>query len=130
MTPADCRSGDWQAVGFEDGLKGIPERLENRRQACSNAGLVPKALAFETYHEGWNEGLASYCVPDSGFVQGRRGKVYHGVCGKELEPAFLKAYGNGLLVGSVEQRHRVLSPFYHSHTSAPSPWGMARDVRR
>ena len=130
MSPDDCQSGDWQAVGFEDGLKGIPDRLETRRESCARAGVAPETGAFETYDKGWNDGLVSYCAPTNAFVQGRRGKVYHGVCGKDLEPEFLKAYGDGLLVGSVELRHRVLSPYYHSYTSAPRPWGMPWDARR
>lgn len=104
MMPTDCRSGDWQAVGFEDGLKGIPERLENRRQACADAGFAPEAGAFETYDKGWNQGLARYCIPDNGFVQGRRGKEYRGVCAKDVEGEFLAGYGEGLRVLGIERQ--------------------------
>ena len=130
MTPADCRSANWQAVGYQDGLKGNPDRLENRRQACARAGVAPETGADESYDEGWNDGLASYCAPANAFVQGRRGKQYHGVCGEDLEAAFLEAYGDGLLVGSVEQRHRAFSLYYSGYTSPPPPWGAGWGVRR
>ena len=130
MTPADCRSASWQAVGYQDGLKGNPDRLENRRQACARAGVAPESGVDKSYDEGWNDGLASYCAPANAFVQGRRGKEYHGVCGEDSEAAFLEAYGDGLLVGSVEQRHRAFSLYYNSYTSPPPPWAAGWDARR
>lgn len=119
-TPVDCGSGDWQAVGYQDGLKGTPERLDKRRQACAGVGVEPEPSAFVTYDKGWNEGLARYCAPDNGFAQGRRGKEYHGVCVEDVEPAFLVAYGDGLRVREIERLHALSGPVPMVYTRFPS----------
>lgn len=123
MTSTDCQSGDWRAVGLEDGLKGMPERLENRRQACAGLGVEPDTSALETYEGGWNEGLVGYCGPANAFIQGRRGKEYHGVCAKDVEPAFLEAYNDGRRIAGIERNLAVATytnrfyPYYSYYTA-------------
>lgn len=123
MTPADCGSADWQDVGYEDGLKGMPDRLDNRRQACARSGVEPETSALETYDRGWNEGLAGYCGPANGFIQGRRGKEYLGVCGKDVEPAFLEAYSDGRRIAGIQRNLAVATftnryyPYYSYYTA-------------
>ena len=93
MSARDCDGADWRALGLQDGLEGAPElRLEERRQACAGAANPPDTVA---YAEGYEQGLATFCQPRSGFEHGKAGKEYAFVCARSVEPAFIQAYQVG-----------------------------------
>jgi hypothetical protein len=98
----DCVNADWSSIGQRDGLYGEGEakRLE-RQGACATFDLA-------AYEKGRERGLRTYCTPDAGFDAGRNGRDYFGVCGAELEGAFLSEYETGLKLFDLVKRVETL----------------------
>jgi hypothetical protein len=89
----ECKTADWRAIGYEDGVQGRPEaRISGHRKACARHGV---GLNFESYRSGWDEGVRRYCQSGNGYHQGRRGKSYSGVCPAQMEADFRQAYRAG-----------------------------------
>ena len=88
-----CRAGDWETLGYRDGVHGLRStRLLAHQDACGEFGAVPDR---ETYLRGWRAGIAEFCQEDNGFVQGERGAGYANVCPERVERAFLRGYNAG-----------------------------------
>jgi hypothetical protein len=93
MSNEECATGDWAAIGYEDGARGYTtERITDRRKACAKHGVT---LDFAAYQSGREQGLVEYCQPGRGFSVGSNGGRYGGVCSVQLEPDFLEAYNAG-----------------------------------
>ena len=93
MSQAECETGDWYAIGYEDGAQGRnAERIGKYRKACADHNITPDLHA---YQDGREEGLREFCQPQTGFAAGRRGYSYSGICPADLEPAFIAAYQEG-----------------------------------
>ena len=93
MSGDECVTGDWYAIGFEDGSRGYTaDRLGERRKACAKHGVTPD---FRAYQDGREEGLAEFCQPTKGFNLGVNGGQYRGVCSAHNETRFLDAYNSG-----------------------------------
>lgn len=89
----ECQVADWQAIGYEDGVKGAGTgRIGKHRSACAKYGIAPN---FEQYQLGHKKGLRVFCQPGNGFRAGSSGRSYQGICPADLEPAFLHAYQIG-----------------------------------
>lgn len=100
LNEAECRSADWQAIGYEDGVAGRPAtRLAAHRKACAKHDVQPDLAA---YTAGRDAGLQRYCQPHSGYWAGLEGAAYHGVCPAHLLDAFLPAYAYGRDVHALE----------------------------
>lgn len=88
-----CRAGDWETLGYRDGVNGHRStRLLAHQDACGEIGIVPDR---ETYLVGWRDGIAEYCRPSHGFEVGVRGRALPPVCPDELAGAFSEAYAEG-----------------------------------
>ena len=100
MSGEECATGDWEAIGYEDGARGLTtEQFSSRRKACAKHGITPD---FRAYQEGRDEGLVEYCQPGRGYSLGARGQAYHGVCDVALEEEFLDAYRVGQQLYSLQ----------------------------
>lgn len=129
MDEDECRTADWWAIGYEDGVKGVASSyIAERRVACADHGVTPDLAA---YREGRNEGLREYCTPASGFRLGRKGRALTAVCPSELEGDFRDAYKSGREIyqaasvvrktsSTLERRKRELSDVRASLTSKTS----------
>lgn len=93
MSSDECLTGDWTAIGYEDGVRGYTaDRIGNHRKACAKHGVTPD---FAAYQSGRDQGLVEYCQPNRGFNIGSSGGRYNGVCSVALEADFLDAYNTG-----------------------------------
>ncbi len=93
MSEEECVTGDWHAIGFEDGANGrTMNRLSRYREACAKHGITADAAA---YRAGRDEGLYDYCQPGRGYRVGLSGQSYNGVCHAELERDFVSAHRIG-----------------------------------
>lgn len=71
LSEEDCKSGDWIAIGKEDGLKGHnKDRLETHQKACSEYGIT---IDSNQYHKARKKGLITYCSR-TGEKNGKEGK--------------------------------------------------------
>ena len=88
-----CVAGDWQTLGYRDGVNGYrSSRLLEHQDACGKSGIVPDRTAYMT---GWDEGAREYCEPNNGFSVGERGWQHNNICPSELRGSFLHAYNEG-----------------------------------
>jgi len=95
----ECLTADWYQIGYEDGARGYPDtRIASHREACAKHGISPD---FRSYQDGHGEGLITFCTPRNGFVQGKKGYNYTGICPPSLEDGFLDAYDAGRQIYAV-----------------------------
>ena len=93
MSKDECLTADWYQVGYEDGALGYADtRISQHRQACAEYGITTDLRAYQDGHE---EGIIRFCTPRNGFVQGRNGYNYTGICPPSLEHGFLDGYDAG-----------------------------------
>ncbi len=106
LNESECRSADWQTIGLEDGGKGLPLTTVGRhRKACADYGVKPN---LEAYRRGHATGVASFCTPRNGFIQGKAGRSHYDVCPTDLRGGFLAAYEDGRELYDLErERDRV-----------------------
>lgn len=100
MSEDQCLAGAWGEVGYADGAAGYSaSRLSEHAEACAKHGVVPDEAA---YYSARNDGLRRYCTPAGGFLAGRTGRGYAGVCPADLERAFMPAFRDGEIVHAAE----------------------------
>ena len=100
LSEQDCLASDWQAIGYEDGVRGYSAaRVAQHREACSKHGVSLDAVA---YRNGRREGLMEFCRPENAFQLGARGGAYNGVCPKEAADEFSTAYYKGRRLYDLE----------------------------
>jgi hypothetical protein len=88
-----CQTADWNTIGFEDGLNGLPaERIGVHRVACAKHQVAPNLAA---YTAGRERGIQDYCEPRNGFRVGLYGRTYANVCPETSEAPFVDAYRMG-----------------------------------
>jgi hypothetical protein len=103
MNAAECRTADWRAIGFEDGVQGrSPAYFGTRRKDCAEHGV---AASFDAYTVGRAEGLAHFCRPLNGYHLGTQGYEYTGICPSDQESAFIAAHADGF---GLYERHAAL----------------------
>ena len=101
MSEDECLMANWEAVGYEDGSNGLPAGdIGRHREACARYSVVPN---LERYQRGRTEGLKMFCQPTRGFLHGRSGAVYGGVCPRNLEEGFRAGYKDGKRIGDGER---------------------------
>ncbi|MCV6614348.1 MAG: DUF2799 domain-containing protein [Cellvibrionaceae bacterium] len=102
LSKKECLSADWEALGFEDGVRGESlEKVSEYRQDCAEHGVSPD---LKRYKYGREIGLEDFCKPQNGYQVGRRGHRYKGVCPQNLEIDFLGPYEDGRKVYQAERR--------------------------
>ncbi len=107
LSEQDCLLSDWQAIGYEDGVRGYSAaRLGDHRKACTKHGVAPDLAA---YRLGREAGLQEYCRAENGFQVGAAGGAYNGVCPVELAQEFSNAYFKGRRLYDLESDVRSAS---------------------
>jgi hypothetical protein len=106
LSQQECQLADWRTIGYEDGLRGLPQsRIGGHRKACAEHGV---ALDLDAYRGGWEQGVLSYCKPRNGYRLGRAGKQFNAICPVGLEEAFVDAYAQGRRIYVLESELRRL----------------------
>ena len=103
LSGEDCRVADWKNIGLIDGHLGEPAtHINDFQKSCQDSGVNVDAISYE---EGWRKGLSDYCTPSGGYQAGESGRLYRGICPKEVEPEFLKQYSAGRDALLLRQEH-------------------------
>jgi hypothetical protein len=93
VTENQCMAGDWQTLGYRDGVRGMRSTaLLSHQDACGEHGIFPDRHG---YMLGWQQGAREFCEPNNGFQVGERGQAYNNVCPEELRADFMTAYRKG-----------------------------------
>lgn len=78
LTPEQCQTGDWRAIGYNDGVQGRLESYISRHfDACGKVGITPDVQAWQA---GRQQGLPLYCTPQNAYNVGRGGQDLSPVC--------------------------------------------------
>ena len=94
LSKQECLVGDWQAIGYNDGVAGYhSERLASHAKACAKASVAPDYLAWE---RGRQLGLKQYCTTSNAYNIGRRGRSLNNVCPISLVNTLQTANQKGL----------------------------------
>lgn len=102
MNQSECLNADWNMIGMEDGSKGRSlSYIGNHRKACADYNVRPDMAAYE---DGYAAGIREFCTEVNGYLLGKTGGSYSGVCPKDLDDTFLSGYeaGRALHTASVE----------------------------
>ena len=106
MNKDECKLANWKTIGYEDGSNGHTQaQIGKHRSACAKHGVAPD---FAAYQKGHSHGTSAFCNPSRGFSLGSNGRHYRGMCPKDVEPAFLKAYRTGKKVYIARQKVKAL----------------------
>ena len=93
VTESQCIAGDWQTVGYRDGVNGLRStQLLQHQDACVQHDVMPDR---DTYMVGWKQGVREYCSPHNAFTTGERGQRYYNVCPAAMDHDFQVAYKEG-----------------------------------
>ena len=93
VSQSQCVAGDWQTLGYSDGVRGYrSSRLLAHQDACVKHGVIPDRHGYKL---GWEEGAREYCEPYNAFSIGEHGKGHNNVCPTDLRAEFLTAYQEG-----------------------------------
>ncbi len=93
MSEHQCAVGDWETVGYRDGVNGKRSTaLLMHQDACMEHGVSPDRTS---YMSGWDQGAREYCQPNNGYHIGERGWSHNNICPPELMSGFLTAYEEG-----------------------------------
>ena len=93
MDADECRTADWRAIGYEDGVQGRSAAyFGTRRKACAEHGMQAD---FDAYLAGRAQGVEHFCRPQNGYQLGLQGQSDPGVCPVMFEAAFVEAHAAG-----------------------------------
>lgn len=136
-----CRTGDWAGIGLADGTKGRPASILNEyTDICGALGVAPERAIYLAARQ---QGLQSYCTPQSAYDIGRRGGRINPVCNAAQSSAMAPAFNHGQsyyelseiireLDDEIEKLKRVLADLPESTdaTDGATDAAQAADIRR
>ena len=112
ISEQECQAGLWYERGIQDGARGRSQaHVYQLAQKCHEYGVRADTEAWMRGHE---EGVEQYCTPENGFVQGRNGRSYEGVCTGPTADLFMANYQQGLAVHQAEQQYLALERSYNA----------------
>ena len=102
LSKQECLIGDWQAIGYNDGVAGYQsDRLASHAKACAKASVAPDYQAWE---RGRQLGLKQYCITDNAYNLGRRGRKLNNVCPVAIASNLQQANQRGLEYSNLENQ--------------------------
>jgi hypothetical protein len=102
LSEDECLAGNWQTIGFEDGVQGyFTQRIGLHREACAEYGVAPD---MDAYLLGHRQGVEQFCTRRKGLELGAAGKAYNGVCPDDLAGRFLDGYQEGKRIYQVSSQ--------------------------
>ncbi len=90
LSPQQCLSGNWNAIGYNDGVAGrYPDYISQHQEACAEVGVVPN---FPAWQAGRQQGLAHYCTETNARRRGQEGLSFNAVCPAHQAARLQKVY--------------------------------------
>jgi len=113
LSKQECLIGDWQAIGYNDGVAGYhSDRLASHTKACAKASVAPDYQAWE---RGRKLGLQQYCTINNAYNIGRRGRQLNNVCPIAMTNTLQAANQKGLdyytLDSQLDKDNRLLDTY-------------------
>ena len=106
LNEEECITTNWRDLGVTDGQAGRPQTyVKLHRDACGKHGLP---VDEQSWRDGWEVGIRSYCTPQTGLREGREGRSYSNSCPPDVAPGFENAYEVGRRVHDARaERDRI-----------------------
>ena len=113
LSKQECLIGDWQAIGYNDGVAGYhSDRLASHTKACAKASVAPDYQAWE---RGRKLGLQQYCTINNAYNIGRRARQLNNVCPIAMANTLQVANQKGLdyyaLDSQLDKDNRLLDTY-------------------
>jgi len=90
MDQGQCLAADWYDVGAKDGQNGRPQTgVSDYASDCAEYGVT---VDVQSYRDGWDIGIESYCTASNGYRVGTNGMHYANSCPPNLKDKFYVAY--------------------------------------
>ncbi|MDP8162392.1 DUF2799 domain-containing protein [Pasteurella skyensis] len=94
LSREQCLRGNWQAIGYNDGVQGrYPSRIDAHQEACAETGVIPN---FRQWEMGRKQGLVHYCTEVNARRLGEQGYSFNSVCpphqAAKLQRVYDRAY--------------------------------------
>ncbi len=78
LSKEQCLSGNWEAIGYNDGVAGrYPDYINRHQEACAELGVIPD---FQAWQHGRKQGLPHYCTETNARRRGQEGLGFNAVC--------------------------------------------------
>ncbi|MDP8033365.1 DUF2799 domain-containing protein [Pasteurella atlantica] len=111
LTKEQCLTGNWEAIGYNDGVAGYyPDRINVHQEACAKTGIIPN---FTLWEKGRENGLKHYCTIENATRLGNFGYAFNRVCPnaqtENLQNVYNKAYQKYTIRRQLAQDKRTLS---------------------
>ncbi len=112
LTEEQCLTGDWKAIGYNDGSLGYSKnRINAHQEACAETGVIPN---FKLWEKGRQQGLEeNYCTETNVYQLGISGRSFEPVCSikqhKKLEPIYLKAHNKYIMKKEISDMKKIIS---------------------
>ncbi len=78
LSKQECQLGNWQAIGYTDGVSGYySSRIQEHQRACARVDVSPN---YKLWEKGRKEGLKEYCTKANAYRLGKQGTTMNDVC--------------------------------------------------
>lgn len=113
LTAEQCLAGNWQAIGYNDGVAGrFPSRISDHQQACAETGVIPN---FHAWQRGREQGLVHYCTEANARRLGQSGRRFNAVCpagqASHLQKVHERAYNHYQRQQAIQRDTRKLARY-------------------
>jgi len=113
LSKQECLIGDWQAIGYNDGVAGYySDRLASHTKACAKTNVAPD---YQTWEHGRKLGLQQYCTVNNAYNVGRDGRQLNNVCSITMSNTLQAANQKGLdyyaLDSQLDKEQRLLDTY-------------------
>ncbi len=82
LSKQECQLGNWQAIGYADGVSGYhSSRIKAHQGACARVGVSPN---YKLWEKGRKEGLKEYCTKSNAYRLGKQGTSINNVCPESI----------------------------------------------
>lgn len=93
LEPEECKTADWERLGYADAMAGRDVRLADYSKDCGKIGITPNE---QVYKRGYDHGAKAFCTYENGREVGKRGYFNSKVCEKTgMADIFMKGYFEG-----------------------------------
>lgn len=94
MNKDECLVADWQAVGYQQGLKGQNAgSFEKYQKSCAKHQI---SADFSAFKQGHAQGINDYCTFEQGLTLGKNGHQSNNLCTYKKFPDFAEGYDSGI----------------------------------
>ncbi|UOG93110.1 MAG: DUF2799 domain-containing protein [Candidatus Thiothrix sulfatifontis] len=102
LEPEECKTADWERLGYADAMAGRDIRLADYNKDCGKIGITPNE---QVYKRSYDQGAKAFCTYENGREVGKRGSFDSKVCDKPgLAEPFKKGYIEGYDYYLIQQK--------------------------